>query len=161
MICTAVVEHIKVKNILKRNEMKKIIPFFSKVYSVILYIDKNTEPCIAYSAYNIFNRNRTKQKLKDMSKLHFTDVDSANLYLAIKIYPNIVWDGLVENVTFGKDEQEEFEYTTTGSSVGGSGRQFYFAGIKNLDRHYFGFYMPKEKLVRREILAKHKHGKSK
>lgn len=139
--------------------MKKIIPFFSKVYSVVLYIDQDCTPCIAYSAYNIFKKDRKRQKFEDMPKLHFNDVDSANLCLATKIYPNVVWDAMVENVTFGQDAKEEAEYAETGTSGGGSGNQFYFSGTKNLKNHYFGFYMARENLVRREILAKHKQGK--
>lgn len=142
--------------------MKKIIPFFTKIYSVVLYIDEDNKPSISYSAYNIFNKNRNKQKFADMPKLHFTDINSANLYLATKIYPNIEWDATVENVTFdSSDKQEEQEISVTGVSRGGSGNQFYFSGTKNLKNHYFDFYMAREQLVRREILAKHKQAKTK
>ena len=141
--------------------MKKIIPFFTKIYSVILHIDQDNRPSIAYSAYNIFNKDRKKQAFEDMPKLHFTNIDSANVCLATKIYPNVVWDATVENVTFGQDKQEEQEYAETGTSCGGSGKQFYFCGTKNLKNHYFDFYMEREKLVRREILTKHKLAKTK
>lgn len=141
--------------------MKKIIPFFTKIYSVVLYIDEDNKPSISYSAYNIFNKNRNKQKFEDMPKLHFTDINSANLCLATTIYPNIEWDATVENVTFDSDKQEEQEFAVTGVSRGGSGNQFYFSGTKNLKNHYFNFYMAREQLVRREILAKHKQAKTK
>ncbi|MBE6460282.1 MAG: hypothetical protein E7007_00035 [Alphaproteobacteria bacterium] len=141
--------------------MKKIIPFFTKIYSVVLYIDEDNKPSISYSAYNIFNKNRNKQKFADMPKLHFTDINSANLCLATTIYPNIEWDATVENVTFDSDKQEEQEFAATGVSRGGSGNQFYFSGTKNLKNHYFDFYMAREQLVRREILAKHKQAKTK
>lgn len=141
--------------------MKKIIPFFTKIDSVILHIDQDNRPSIAYSAYNIFNKDRKTQKFEDMSKLHFTNIDSANICLATKIYPNVVWDATVENFTFGLDKQEEQEFAETGTSRGGSGNQFYFSGTKNLKNHYFDFYMAREQLVRREILAKHKQAKTK
>lgn len=136
--------------------MKKIIPFLTKIYSVVLYIDKDSKPSIAYSAYNIFNKDRKKQKFDNMPKLHFTDIDSANICLATQIYPNIVWDAVVENTTTRCDDKEELECATTGSSMGGSGNQFYFAGTKNLAGHYFNFYMAVEKNVRHKIL-KHKN----
>ena len=143
--------------------MKKIIPFITNIYFVILYIDQNNKPSIAYSANTkFFNKERPKQKFEDMAKLHFADIDSANLYLATKIYPNIDGlNGFVENATLRNDEENDKEYALNGWSSGGSGKQFYFAGMKNLDEHYFGFYMAKENLIRRKVLAKQKQIKSK
>lgn len=136
--------------------MKKIIPFFTKIYQVVLYIDKDSKPSIAYSAYDIFNKDRKNQKFENMPKLHFMDIDSANRCLATRIYPNIVWDATIQNATSRGDAEEEQEFAKTGSSTGGSGNQFYFAGTENLKECYFGFYMATENKVRRKIL-KHKN----
>lgn len=134
--------------------MKKIIPFFTKIYQVVLYIDKDSKPSIAYSAYDIFNKDKKDkdQEFENMPKLHFVDIDSANRYLAKRIYPNIVWDATVQNATSRGDAEEEAEFAKTGFSTGGSGNQFYFAGTENLKECYFDFYMAAEKKARRKIL---------
>lgn len=141
--------------------MKKIIPYFTNIYTVVLYIGQEGKYCIAYSANNIFSKgNRKREKLEDMAKIEFEDIESANIYLATKIYPNIDnLNGTVENATLCEDKKEEEEYATTGCSGGGSGSQYYFAGAKNFRNHYFSFYMSTENYIRNKILAARKASK--
>ena len=136
--------------------MKKIIPFFTNIYNVVLYIGPENKFCIAYSANNIFSKNNkpTKQ-LNDMTKLEFSDMDSANICLATKIYPNIDEMGTVQNATICTDPYEEQEYAQQdGCSFGGSGAQYYFQGTKNLKECYCSFYMGTERLFRDQIKAR-------
>lgn len=136
--------------------MKKIVPFFTNIYNVVLYIGPENKFCIAYSANNIFSKKNKKQEnLADMAKLEFSDIDSANMCLATKIYPNIDAMGTVQNATVCTDAQEEAEYALfNGSSYGGSGAQHYFQGTKNLEDCYFSFYMESERMYRNKIKAK-------
>lgn len=137
--------------------MKKIIPYFTKIYRVVLYISKDNKFCVAYSANNIFSKERKNENLSEMQKMHFIDIDSANLYLAQKIYPNIdTLNGMVTNATITSDKQEDAELLVGNISRGGSGEQYYFAGKENLKDSYFSFYMHSEQNIRRQILNKHK-----
>ena len=137
--------------------MKKIIPHFTKIYRVMLYISPDNKFCVAYSANNIFSKERKNENLSEMQKMHFIDIDSANLYLAQKIYPNIdTLNGMVTNRTITSDKQEDAELLVGNISRGGSGEQYYFAGKENLKDSYFSFYMHSEQNIRRQILNKHK-----
>lgn len=137
--------------------MKKIIPYFTKIYRVILYISPDNKFCVAYSANNIFSKERKHENLSEMQKMHFIDIDSANLYLAQKIYPNIdIFNGMVTNATITSDKQEDAEVLVCNISRGGSGEQYYFAGKENLKDSYSSFYMHSEQKIRRQILNKHK-----